>query len=169
MGWVQSRRSRWIYLNNTLLVLLNTGNTSFLSLYLFCPTLSHLLWSLFWLQPFDHGYDNFKIKAAFIRCLWRQVWGRRRTAGRQVPQYRVIKEKNSSRKFLSCFSHVWLSATLWTVAHWAPLSMGFSRQDYWSGLPWPSPGNLPNPGFEPVSLVSPALAGRLLSTTTAWA
>ena len=41
--------------------------------------------------------------------------------------------------------------TLWTVAHQAPLSMGFPRQEYWSGLPFPSPGELPNPGIEPMS------------------
>ena len=48
-------------------------------------------------------------------------------------------------------SHVWLSATPWTVAHQAPPSVGFSRQEYWSGLPFPSPGDLPNPGIEPRS------------------
>ena len=48
-------------------------------------------------------------------------------------------------------SHVQLFATPWTVAHQAPLSVGISRQEYWSGLPFPSPGNLPNPGIEPVS------------------
>ena len=48
-------------------------------------------------------------------------------------------------------SHVRLFATSWTVAHQAPPSMGFSRQEYWSGLPFPSPGNLPNPGIEPRS------------------
>ena len=42
-------------------------------------------------------------------------------------------------------------ATLWTVARQAPLSMGFPRQEYWSGLPFPSPGDLPNPGIEPGS------------------
>ena len=46
-------------------------------------------------------------------------------------------------------SHVRLFVTLWTVAYQAPLSMGFSRQGYWSGLPFPSPGDLPNPGIEP--------------------
>ena len=50
---------------------------------------------------------------------------------------------------LSCFSRVPLFATLWTVAHQASLSMGFSRQEYWSGLPCPPPGNLPYPGIEP--------------------
>ena len=55
------------------------------------------------------------------------------------------------------------SATLWTVAHQAPLSMGVSRQEYWSGLPCPPPGDLPDPGIEPVSLASPALAGSFFT------
>ena len=46
--------------------------------------------------------------------------------------------------------------------------MGFSRQDYWSGLPFPSPEDLPNPGIKPASLVSPALAGRFVTTSTTW-
>ena len=50
-------------------------------------------------------------------------------------------------------SHVQLFATPWTVAHQAPPSMGFSRQEYWSGLPFPAPGDLPNPGIEPGSPV----------------
>ena len=56
------------------------------------------------------------------------------------------------------------SATLWTVACQAPLSMGFSRQEYWSGLPCPPPGDLPNPGIEPVSLTPPALAAGFFTT-----
>ena len=52
------------------------------------------------------------------------------------------------------FSHVRLFAASWTVAHQAPLSMGFSRQGYWNGLPLPSPGNLPDPGIKPTSRVS---------------
>ena len=62
---------------------------------------------------------------------------------------------------LSCFSHVWLFATPWTVTHQAPLSIEFSRQEYWSGLPCPSLGVLPDPGMKPRSLSSPALAGRV--------
>ena len=54
--------------------------------------------------------------------------------------------------------------TLWTVARLAPLSMGFSRQEYWSELPCPSPEDLPNPGIEPMSLMSPALAGGFFTT-----
>ena len=53
-----------------------------------------------------------------------------------------------------------LYATLWSVAHKTPLSMGFSKQEYWSGLSCPSPGDLPDPGIKPTSLISPALAGR---------
>ena len=52
------------------------------------------------------------------------------------------------RKKVKSLSRVRLFATPWTVAHQAPLSMGFSRQEYWSGLPFPSPGDLPDPGFE---------------------
>ena len=65
-------------------------------------------------------------------------------------------------KSLSC---VQLFATPWTVALQAPVSMGFSRQEYWSGLPFPPPGDLPNPGSEPTSLTSPALASRFFTTS----
>ena len=65
---------------------------------------------------------------------------------------------------LSFFSHVRLFAMLCTVAHQAPLSIEFSRQEYWSGLPFPPPGNLPNPGIEPTFLATPALAGRYFVT-----
>ena len=61
-------------------------------------------------------------------------------------------------------SHVQLFATPWTVAHQAPLSTGFSRQEYWSGLPFPSPGDLPDPGIQPTSLASPALVGGFCTT-----
>ena len=64
---------------------------------------------------------------------------------------------------LSCFSHIRLFMTLCTVAHQAPLSMGFSRQECWSGLPSPSLGDLPSPGIEPVF---PELAGGFLTTST---
>ena len=57
-------------------------------------------------------------------------------------------------------------ATPWTVPRQAPLSTGFSSQEYWSDLPCPSPGHLPDPGIEPVSLTSPALAGGFFTTST---
>ena len=69
---------------------------------------------------------------------------------------------------LSDFSHVWLFVTLGTGAHQSPLPTGFSRQESWSGLPCPSPGDLPNPGIELASLVSPVLAGRFFTTHATW-
>ena len=60
-------------------------------------------------------------------------------------------------------SHVQLFATPWTIALQAPLSMQFCRQEYWSGLPLPSPGDLPDPEMKAVSPVSPALAGGFIS------
>ena len=55
-----------------------------------------------------------------------------------------------------------------TIACQVPLSMGFSRQEYWSGLPFPTAGDLPNPEVEPASLMSPALAGRFFTTGATW-
>ena len=87
-----------------------------------------------------------------------------------LPRYTPVLEEtilggNLIRGAIFCFiyishwdevkslSHVWLFATPWTVACQVPLSMGFSREGYWSGLPFTSPGDLPNPGIEPWSLV----------------
>ena len=64
---------------------------------------------------------------------------------------------------MSCFSRVWLFVTLWTVALQALLSMGFSRLEYWSLLPCPSPGDLPSPGIEPASPEATALQVDSLS------
>ena len=81
----------------------------------------------------------------------------------------------SSKLSLSCavISHsvVYDSATPWPTAHQAPLFMGFSRQEYWSGLLFPLPGDLHNPGIEPRSRrssVSPALAGAFFTTSPTW-
>ena len=65
-------------------------------------------------------------------------------------------------------SHVQFFVTPWTVAHQAPLSMGSSGQEYWSGLPCPLPGDLPDPGIEPATLLSPALAGKFFTTSATW-
>ena len=69
---------------------------------------------------------------------------------------------------LSCFSHARLFAALLTVAQQVPLSMGFSRQEHWSGLPRPSPGALPDTGIAPTSLMSPALTGGFFTTSATW-
>ena len=60
---------------------------------------------------------------------------------------------------LSRFRHAQLCAMLWSIARQAPLSMGFFRQEYWSGLPCPPTGDLPDSGIKPASLIAPALAG----------
>ena len=69
---------------------------------------------------------------------------------------------------LSGFSGVLLFVIPWTVAHQAPLSIGFSRQEYWSGWPCPFPGYLPNPGIEPGSLTSPAVECKVFATSITW-
>ena len=74
----------------------------------------------------------------------------------------IVLWNNTCACMLSCCSHFRLCATLWTKTCQVPLSMGFFRQEYWSGLPYAPTGDLPHPGIEPTSLMYPALAGRLL-------
>ena len=69
---------------------------------------------------------------------------------------------------LICFSPAQLFATPWTAAHQAPLSMGFSRQEYWSRSSFPSLRDLSDPRMEPMSLTSPAMARRLFTTIATW-
>ena len=71
------------------------------------------------------------------------------------------KEERQKESFIC----VWLS---WTVARQAALSVGFSRQEYWSGLPCPPPEDPSDPGIEPMSLTSPALAGVFFTSSTTW-
>ena len=78
------------------------------------------------------------------------------------------KQPDSKDHGLCMLSHVPLFATLWTETRQAPLFMGFSRQEYWSGLPFPSPGDLPDTGMEPGSLATPALAGRFFYHWATW-
>ena len=79
---------------------------------------------------------------------------------RGSPYVCLVKVKSLSR--------VRLFATLWTVAHQPPLSTGFSRHEYRSGLSFPSPGDLPNPGMELMFLASPSVAGRFFTTKEFW-
>ena len=69
---------------------------------------------------------------------------------------------------LSRFSRLQLFVTPWTVACQTPLSIGLSRQKYWSGLLRPPPGDLPHPGIKPTSLMPPALAGGFFTTSSTW-
>ena len=82
------------------------------------------------------------------------------------PWARIMNRPMS--KELRHFSRVWFFATLWTVALQAPLSMELSRQEYWSGLPCPPPGDLPDLGIELTSLTSPALADVFFTTNASW-
>ena len=91
----------------------------------------------------------------------------------QWEKERVGQTEKLALAYLHCLhacvlGSVPLCATQWTVAFQASLSMGFSRQEYWSGLPCPPPGDLPDPGIEPVSLMSPALASGFFITSATW-
>ena len=81
--------------------------------------------------------------------------------GGRCPQLKEYVFSLKVGKKVKSLSRVQLFATPWTVARQAPLSIGFSRQEYWSGLPFPSPGDLPKPGIEPRS---PALQADALSS-----
>ena len=77
--------------------------------------------------------------------------------------YLSLSLKNTQCAYmLSYFSHVRLFATPWTVARQAPLSMGFSRQEYWSGVPCPPPGDLPDPGIKPASFYVSCIGREVL-------
>ena len=84
-------------------------------------------------------------------------------ARRSECQKKDYQPKKKVKK-VKLLSHVRLFATPWTVAHQAPLSMEFSRQEYWSGLSFAFPGNLPNPGIKPTSLASPVLSDGFFTT-----
>ena len=79
-----------------------------------------------------------------------------------------LRAKSLHSGMLSHFSCVRLFATPWTVAWQPPLSMGFSRQEYWNGLPCPPLGDLPDPGVELTSLTSPAVVGGFFITGDTW-
>ena len=87
--------------------------------------------------------------------------------GRQI-LYHWVTWKIIYQCVQSHFSCVWLCMTLWTVACQAPLSKRFSRQEYWSGLPFPSPGDLPDPESQLTSVESAALTGWFFTTRATW-
>ena len=90
------------------------------------------------------------------------LWGEGAGVLSCPPHCQLLNEAYSGWRVcvLSHFSHIQLYATLRTVTHQAPLSMEFSRQGYWNGLPCPPPGDLPNPGIEPASLNVSCIFGR---------
>ena len=82
--------------------------------------------------------------------------------------YLSMAIEKQNQKCASCFNYLQLCATPWTAVCQVPLSMEFSRQEYWNVLPFPTPGDLADPVIKPMSLMSPALAGRFLSTSASW-
>ena len=90
--------------------------------------------------------------------LWTWVWASFRSWWTRKPG--VLQSMGSQR-----VRHNWATELNWTVAHQVPLSMGFPKQEYRSGFPRSPPGDLPDPGIEPVSLMSPALIGRFFTTS----
>ena len=87
-----------------------------------------------------------------------------------LPRSKATPQDSQKEVYLCAqvLGHVQLFVTPWTVSCQFPLSMGFSRQAYWSGLPCPPLGDLSDTGIEPRSLVFPALAGRFFTTSTIW-
>ena len=77
----------------------------------------------------------------------------------------IFYQEPMHTSMLSHFSHFQLFAILWTIAQQAPLSIGFSRQEFWSGLPFPPLGDLPGQGIEPASLTSHGLSGGFFTTS----
>ena len=114
-------------------------------------------------KPFSWSLTHL-LQLPFLYHLWR--WES------EILIFVILQYTHGSVSMRACvLSHssgVWLFVTTWMVACQAPLSMEFSRQEYWSGLPFSSPGVLPNPGIELASLMSPALAGRFFTTSATW-
>ena len=117
----------------------------------------HIRWPKYWSFSFSISPSNEYCRLINFRMDWLDLLAVQGTL-KSLLQHHM----------LSCFSCVKLFAASWSVIHQAPLSMGFFRQEYWSGLPFPTPGDLPIPGMEPTSLVSPALVGRFFTSSATW-
>ena len=122
----------------------------------FCCFCNSLLVFIFWQFNYDVSwYGSLCIKLFWtigLSWFWMAVsFPKLRKFPTIIYSNMVIAPFTLFPSVVSHFSYVWLFATLWTVACQAPLSLGFSRQEYWSGLPCVSPGDLPDQGIEPVS------------------
>ena len=107
-------------------------------------------------RPGDANQLHYRPKAS-----WARSWNQKPT----FPHLLLLLLRPRYNRTSMLITQLYLTlVTSWTVARQALLSTGFSRQEYWSGLPLPSPGDLPNPGIEPASLASPSLAGRFFTT-----
>ena len=127
-------------------------STSDMSQYLCCWLYSLQILFLVLLEIILYNYNMYNYNCIILYC--------------------IIILYNYNYKMILCvlnhFHRVWLFATLWTAAYQAPPSLGFSRQQYQSGLPCPTPENLRDPEIEPMSPRSPVLAGRFFTTSSTW-
>ena len=122
------------------------------------------------LKMLVHLFKKNKYLASVIfGTLWNSS-RRRKLSPNSLGWFEIWLSKSIHQRccMLSRYSCVWQFATLWTIACQAPLSMGFLRQEYWSGLPFPSPGDLADPGTEPEFLTSAALAYRSFTASATW-
>ena len=85
-----------------------------------------------------------------------------------INSYSAVPQKLNTSYHARALSRVQVFVTPWTVACWAPLSKGFSRQEYWSGLPCLPPGDLPHPGIEPTPLYVSCIGRQVLAISTTW-
>ena len=126
------------------------------------------VWSVLWMTHEKGSYASQSCSSS-VACILKCHFPLLPSPGPWLPLQHLtckfISHYSPSQIYFTLCVHVWLFVTSWTVAHQAPLSMEFSRQEYWSGLPFLSPGDLPSPGIEPPSLASPALASRFFTTS----
>ena len=108
--------------------------------------------------------DNWEILTQTLYVLWEFPFETVNCSKMENHKSPLIPAEFCTLPSVSMLSHIQLFSILWTIAHQAPLSTEFSRQDYWSGLPFPTPGDLLNWGIKPTSLVSPALTGGFFTT-----
>ena len=125
-----------------------------LHLFLIIQYGCHFLKCSLYFVNYVHSYSHPKFKEGFTLKFYKEErripkFLTKETRNKQAPNVKYLIQRPQSWK--GSRSRVRHFATPWTVAHQAPPSMGFSRPEYWSGLPFPSPGDLPNPGIEPRS------------------
>ena len=119
-----------------------------------------ILWLLFFFVYRKNHYDSL-ISSYFFFF----VFSRKSSLSDQFNMWKLMQVSLFLARCMCVLTHVWFFATLWTVALGAPLSMGFSRQEYWSRLPFSSPGDPPILGIKPMS---PPLAGGFFTTIVTW-
>ena len=144
------------------MVTLQNRHSSWVSLYHVKSNFEEFIFTVFLrflhfilIYPFrpESGSMHFDWENAFqdknYQCLFSAFY---------IPEYRklcsLMFRTSLCSEHVCVLNHVWLFATLWTVARQAPLCMGLFMEEYWSGLPLPSPGDLPSPSTEPVSSIS---------------